>query len=207
MKRRMFYPLVVVVAGLLAYSNSFTGAYFLDDFHAISENPSIRRLWPIWQALSPPRRNWLTVEGRPLINLTLAINYALGGFNVWGYHALNLCQKLDEHSPADRFGADGPGGGGESGGDRVVLAAGAAQLDRVRRAGPARSGVGGRPVVPHLARNKDYHADPEFSLGLALARLGRVPEAIEQYEQALRLKPDFAGARNRLARLQTAGNQ
>jgi tetratricopeptide (TPR) repeat protein len=40
--------------------------------------------------LSPPHRNWLTVEGRPLINLSLAINYALGGYNVWGYHALNL---------------------------------------------------------------------------------------------------------------------
>jgi protein O-mannosyl-transferase len=30
------------------------------------------------------------VEGRPLINLSLAINYALGGYDVWGYHALNL---------------------------------------------------------------------------------------------------------------------
>jgi Flp pilus assembly protein TadD/uncharacterized membrane protein len=30
------------------------------------------------------------VEGRPLVNLSLAINYAFGGVRVWGYHALNL---------------------------------------------------------------------------------------------------------------------
>jgi protein O-mannosyl-transferase len=28
--------------------------------------------------------------GRPVVNLSLALNYALGGSNVWGYHALNL---------------------------------------------------------------------------------------------------------------------
>ncbi|HUI06036.1 MAG TPA: tetratricopeptide repeat protein [Verrucomicrobiae bacterium] len=90
MKAQKLFPLVVVAAGLLAYQNSFTGSYFLDDFHSIPENPTIRHLWPIWLPLSPPHQNWLTVEGRPLINLSLAINYALGGFNVWGYHALNL---------------------------------------------------------------------------------------------------------------------
>ena len=30
------------------------------------------------------------VGGRPVVSLTLAINYALGGMNVWGYHAVNL---------------------------------------------------------------------------------------------------------------------
>jgi protein O-mannosyl-transferase len=87
---RKFVPWLIVAAGLLAYSNSFTGSFFHDDFGSILENPTIRQLWPIWQPLSPPHLNWLTVEGRPLINLSLAINYALGGYNVWGYHALNL---------------------------------------------------------------------------------------------------------------------
>ena len=90
MKGRKFFPLVVVAAGLLAYHNSFMGGFVSDDFWSIPENPTIRHLWPIWQPLSPPHRNWLTVEGRPFINLTLAINYALGGLQVWGYHALNL---------------------------------------------------------------------------------------------------------------------
>jgi tetratricopeptide (TPR) repeat protein len=36
-----------------------------------------------------------------------------------------------------------------------------------------------------------------------LERTGNVPEAIEHYEQALRINPDYAKARNALARLPT----
>ncbi|MCE9520562.1 MAG: tetratricopeptide repeat protein [Verrucomicrobia bacterium] len=32
----------------------------------------------------------VTVEGRPLLNLSFALNHAVGGFEVWGYHAVNL---------------------------------------------------------------------------------------------------------------------
>ena len=81
---------MVVAAGLLAYHNSFTGPFTFDDRPSILENPTIRHLWPIWQPLSPPHRDRPTVEGRPVINLSFAINYALGGYGVWGYHALNL---------------------------------------------------------------------------------------------------------------------
>jgi tetratricopeptide (TPR) repeat protein len=35
-----------------------------------------------------------------------------------------------------------------------------------------------------------------------LEKLGRTQDAIQHYEQALRIKPDFAEARNALARLQ-----
>jgi len=83
-------PLLVVASALLAYHNSFTGPFIFDDVPSIRDNPTIRHLWPIWQPLSPPHHGRLTAEGRPIINLTLAINYALGGYNVWGYHALNL---------------------------------------------------------------------------------------------------------------------
>ncbi|HUI05582.1 MAG TPA: tetratricopeptide repeat protein [Verrucomicrobiae bacterium] len=90
MKRQKLIPLLVVAAGLLAYHNSFTGAFLSDDVRSILENETIRHLWPIWEPLSPPQQGGLTVEGRPLINLSLAVNYALGGYNVWGYHAFNL---------------------------------------------------------------------------------------------------------------------
>ena len=90
MKRQNLIPWLVIAAGLLAYQNSFTGPFIFDDTFSIKENPTIRRLWPIWQPLLPPHRGGITVEGRPIINLSLAINYALGGYNVWGYHALNL---------------------------------------------------------------------------------------------------------------------
>ena len=41
--------------------------------------------------LSPPI---CSVSGRPVECLTLALNYALGGLNVWGYHAFNLTVHL-----------------------------------------------------------------------------------------------------------------
>jgi tetratricopeptide (TPR) repeat protein len=98
LRTRSLWPLLVVVAGLLAYSNSFRGGFFWGDFGSIPENPTIRHLWPIWRPLSPPHADQiafgLTVEGRPILNLSLAINYALGGYNVWGYHALNLTVHL-----------------------------------------------------------------------------------------------------------------
>src|ERR1039458_5153978 len=89
-KGQKFIPLFVIAAGLLAYHNCFTGPFILDDVPSIQDNPTIRHLWPIWQPLSPAHASGLTVAGRPLVNLSFAINYAFGGFDVWGYHALNL---------------------------------------------------------------------------------------------------------------------
>ncbi len=79
---------LIVLAALAAFSSSFAGAFVLDDEIAIVDNPTIRHLWPIWQVLFPP--NAQVIGGRPVVNLTLAVNYALGGMNVWGYHAMNL---------------------------------------------------------------------------------------------------------------------
>ncbi|MGD1021058.1 MAG: hypothetical protein ABSA12_17265, partial [Verrucomicrobiia bacterium] len=90
MNARRLFPLLLVLTGLWAYHNSLTGPFIYDDWLSIQKNPTIRHLWPIWQPLSPPHAGGITVEGRPLINLSLAVNYAIGGTNVRGYHALNL---------------------------------------------------------------------------------------------------------------------
>ena len=76
---------IIVLAALIAYHDSFSGPLLFDDLAAITDNPSIRHLG---SALSPPPN--LTVGGRPILNLTFALNYALGGMNVGGYHAFNL---------------------------------------------------------------------------------------------------------------------
>jgi tetratricopeptide (TPR) repeat protein len=83
-------PLVLVLAGIIAYANSFSGVFAYDDLFSIVQNPTIRSLWPPGEALSPPRTNGLTVSGRPVLNLTFAVNHAAGGLNPWGYHAVNL---------------------------------------------------------------------------------------------------------------------
>jgi Tfp pilus assembly protein PilF len=83
---------LVILCGAAVYANSLEGTFVFDDLEAISNNPSIRDLSAIRRVLSPPRGT--TVSGRPLINVTLAINYALGGLNVLGYHLLNITIHL-----------------------------------------------------------------------------------------------------------------
>jgi tetratricopeptide (TPR) repeat protein len=78
--------LVALVA--TAYRNSLRGPCIFDDGPSIAGNPTIQRLWPIGPVLSPPAKR--TVTGRPLVNLTLALNYAAGGLDVYGYHAVNV---------------------------------------------------------------------------------------------------------------------
>ncbi|MBI5766601.1 MAG: tetratricopeptide repeat protein [Verrucomicrobia bacterium] len=82
---------LLVLIAVIAYRNSFSGPFVYDDVPAIVENPTIRKLWPLWEVLAPPSDSGVTVNGRPVVNLSLALNYAAGGTAVRGYHAVNLC--------------------------------------------------------------------------------------------------------------------
>jgi hypothetical protein len=86
-------PLLLVFAGLAAYANSFSGPFVFDDGGSIVDNPTIRHLAQLGSVLRPPAGG-LTVSGRPVLNLTLALNYAVGGTTVGGYHAVNLAIHL-----------------------------------------------------------------------------------------------------------------
>ena len=83
---------LLFLAGLAAYHNSLSGPFVLDDTWVITGNPSIRHLWPPWGPLFPPPDP--AIGARPLYNLSLAVNYALGGTAVRGYHVLNLAIHL-----------------------------------------------------------------------------------------------------------------
>ena len=74
-------------AVLVAYANSFSGPFIFDDPSSIVANPTIRHL--SWEALFPPNAS-VTVQGRPVLNFSLALNYAISGNGVWSYHALNV---------------------------------------------------------------------------------------------------------------------
>ena len=84
--------LVIVIAGLMAYHNSFHGPFIFDDVPAILNNLNIRQLWPLWRAMYAPSSS--PVAGRPVVCLTFALNYAVGGLNIWGYHAFNVMVHL-----------------------------------------------------------------------------------------------------------------
>ncbi len=82
------------VAALAAYHNSFSGPFVFDDITSVLENPSIRHLWPLSGPLNPPKDFGFTVSGRPVLNLSLALNYAAGGTSPVGYHVVNLLIHL-----------------------------------------------------------------------------------------------------------------
>ena len=84
----MWMSLVILLAGVAAYANSFSGPFIYDDLSSIPQNPHVRELWPVGEAVSAPPNT--TASGRPIVSLTLALNYATGGLKVGGYHAFNL---------------------------------------------------------------------------------------------------------------------
>jgi len=75
----------LVLAAILAYCRTFSVPLIFDDLPSISDNATIRH---VSSALSPPADS--TVGGRPVLNLSFAVNYAISGDNVWSYHSLNL---------------------------------------------------------------------------------------------------------------------
>jgi tetratricopeptide (TPR) repeat protein len=69
----------LVIAGLIAYSDSLGGPFIFDD-SGFLELVSVKKL-PIRRILAGPR---------PVVDLTFALNDSLGGMDVGGYHLLNL---------------------------------------------------------------------------------------------------------------------
>ena len=82
-------PAGLILAGVLAYANSFSGVLILDDLPHILDNPGIRHLGPWRAVVSGPGGIW-----RPLLQASFALNYVAGGLNPWGYHAVNLVIHL-----------------------------------------------------------------------------------------------------------------
>jgi tetratricopeptide (TPR) repeat protein len=93
--RRLGWALggLLVIATFAAYWNSLNTPFFFDDRPAILRNETIRQLWPLSGPLNPPH-DGSGVSGRPLVNLSLALNYAAGGLSVRGYHVVNLALHI-----------------------------------------------------------------------------------------------------------------
>ena len=67
-------PLLVVLAGVLAYTDSFDGVLLFDDEHHIVNNEQLKhsKLW--WEYIVESRR--------PVVSASLVFNYALGRLDV-----------------------------------------------------------------------------------------------------------------------------
>lgn len=80
--------LAIAIAAFCSYLNATKAPFILDDASAIIGNKSIRSLSLFWDIVTPP--DTVATGGRPLLNLSFALNFYLSGENVWGYHITNI---------------------------------------------------------------------------------------------------------------------
>lgn len=80
---------ILAVATWVVYQPSIRAPFLFDDVVATVENPTIRNLGRVADVLSPPD-NGSGVTGRPVVNASLALNYALNELQPHGYHVFNV---------------------------------------------------------------------------------------------------------------------
>lgn len=76
--------IILILVGLLIYSNNYQCSWHFDDLSYIVNNPTIRNLtdfWSIWERLSAP--------GRTVVLYSFALNYHFGKTEILGYHVVN----------------------------------------------------------------------------------------------------------------------
>lgn len=80
--------LLLGLAVMLCYANALPAPFLSDDRLTILGNPTIRSLRPPWLPLRTPPDQ--AASGRPVFNLSLALDHALGGRDPWRYRATNV---------------------------------------------------------------------------------------------------------------------
>ncbi len=83
----VLWAMVCAAAVLWVYQHSYHGPFIFDDHHALTDNPYLQSLWPIWDAMSALEMSPLA--GRPMVALSFAVNYQISGLEPWSYHAGN----------------------------------------------------------------------------------------------------------------------
>ena len=81
-RRSLLYPALLVTAVVLCYLNSLHVPFVFDDYNSIVDNPRIES--PSQLLTQSPLR-----QPRVLVDLTFALNRAVGGDGVVGYHVVN----------------------------------------------------------------------------------------------------------------------
>lgn len=82
-----------MLIGTVVYSNSLSSPFIFDDKLSVVENAHLREFpQQLAKVLLPERE--MPASGRPLPALSFAINYAIGGLDVRGYHLSNLAFHL-----------------------------------------------------------------------------------------------------------------
>lgn len=85
--RGLWPILVVAVAAAAVYCNTFPNEFLFDDFETIVEARSLGRWGPLTPLFDLLRGN---PAYRPIRSASYAFDYALSGFDPWGYHLTNI---------------------------------------------------------------------------------------------------------------------
>lgn len=80
---KWFALVVIALAGIVIYSNTYHSPFVFDDIRSIVEKPAIRDVSNFFDLKRIP-------TSRPVVDLTFAINYSFGKLNVFGYHLVNI---------------------------------------------------------------------------------------------------------------------
>ncbi len=88
--RRAAAALAVCAAIWLAYAGGLAAPFIMDDASSITANRSIRSLWPLWPVLVYEHGEGRTIDGRPLLNLSLAVNRVVTGMSPVGFRVVNI---------------------------------------------------------------------------------------------------------------------
>jgi hypothetical protein len=81
--------IVLYVLGFVVYLNSFSVPFVFDDYPNILDNPSIRLTAIDLEELHATGFESL-LGRRPISNISFALNYLAGGYDVKGYHLVNI---------------------------------------------------------------------------------------------------------------------
>ncbi|GAB4483111.1 MAG: tetratricopeptide repeat protein [Thermodesulfovibrionales bacterium] len=95
-RRHMIASLAIICGILLAYSNTLNASFHFDDYVNIVENPAIRDFGYFTDPSLVARLDSSNGFNGPLFTmryvgyLSFALNYAVGGLDVRGYHLVNI---------------------------------------------------------------------------------------------------------------------
>src|SRR5690348_8351033 len=80
---------IIAAAGLASYWPTLGAPFLFDDIQGVTLNQSIRDLRHLDRVLLAPPPG-TGVDSRPIVNLSLAVNYAISGQEVRGYRLTNV---------------------------------------------------------------------------------------------------------------------
>lgn len=93
MSKRLLHISLIVIAAGIVFFNTFSNDFHTDDFYRVVDNPGIQTISsPFRHFVDPQTMSTLPriVQYRPLLPLTLSINFWLHEYQLPGYHLVNL---------------------------------------------------------------------------------------------------------------------